>query len=91
MPNKALVPEYWIQDCSAVTENILLAAHAMGLGAVWCGAYPNNEIDKVGKMQNLLSLPEDVYVLSVIVLGYPDSEPVIKDKWEPAKVHYNKY
>ncbi|MFI3267183.1 MAG: nitroreductase family protein [Rikenellaceae bacterium] len=91
LPNKALVPEYWIQDCSAVTENILLAAHAMGLGAVWCGAYPNNEIDKVGKMQNLLSLPEDVYVLSVIVLGYPDSEPVIKDKWEPAKVHYNKY
>ncbi|MFI3282023.1 MAG: nitroreductase family protein [Rikenellaceae bacterium] len=83
--------EYWIQDCSAVTENILLAAHAMGLGAVWCGAYPNNAQDRVGGMQALLGLPEGVYALSVIVLGYPDSEPTPKDKWDPAKVHYNKY
>ncbi len=83
--------EYWIQDCSAATENILLAAHAMGLGAVWCGAYPNNDQDRVGKMQELLGLPEGVYALSVIVLGYPDSEPTPKDKWDRAKVHYNKY
>lgn len=83
--------EYWIQDCSAATENILLAAHAMGLGAVWCGAYPNNDQDRVGKMQELLGLPEGVYALSVIVLGYPDSEPTPKNKWDPAKVHYEKY
>ncbi|MFI3239999.1 MAG: nitroreductase family protein [Bacteroidales bacterium] len=90
-PSASLVPEYWVQDCSAATENILLAAHAMGLGAVWCGAYPNNAEDKVGKMKTLLSLPDDIYALSVIVLGYPNSEPVIKDKWKPAKVHYNKF
>ncbi|MFR9590763.1 MAG: nitroreductase family protein [Rikenellaceae bacterium] len=83
--------EYWIQDCSAATENILLAAHAMGLGAVWCGVYPNNDQDRVGKMSELLGLPEGVYPLNVIVLGYPDSEPTPKDKWDPAKVHYNKY
>ncbi len=83
--------EYWIQDCSAATENILLAAHAMGLGAVWCGAYPNNDQDRVGKMSELLGLPEGVYALSVIVLGYPDSDPTPKDKWDPAKVHYEKF
>ncbi|MFI3261329.1 MAG: nitroreductase family protein [Rikenellaceae bacterium] len=88
LPSKALVPEYWVQDCSAATENILLAAHAMGLGAVWCGAYPNNAEDKVGRLQKLLSLPEDVYPLSVVVFGYPDSEPNVKDKWDPEKVFY---
>ncbi len=83
--------EYWIQDCSAATENILLAAHAMGLGAVWCGAYPNNDSDRVGKLKELLNLPESVYPLCVIVLGYPDKEPTPKDKWAPEKVHYNKF
>ncbi|MFI3302688.1 MAG: nitroreductase family protein [Rikenellaceae bacterium] len=83
--------EYWIQDCSAATENILLAAHAMGLGAVWCGAYPNNDQDRVGKLKELFNLPESVYALSVIVLGYPDSEPMPKNKWDEEKVHYNKF
>lgn len=90
-PTKALLPEYWVQDCSAATENILLAAHGMGLGTVWCGAYPNNDADRVGQMRKLLSIPEDSYALNIIVIGYPDSEPVIKDKWDTAKVHYNKY
>lgn len=90
-PSKALMPEYWVQDCSAATENILLAAHGMGLGAVWCGAYPNNDSDRVGRISKLLSLPEGTYALSIIVFGYPDSEPVVKDKWDPAKIHYNKY
>lgn len=90
-PSESLVPEYWVQDCSAVTENILLAAHAMGLGAVWCGAYPNNEMDKVGKMQALLSMPKGIYALSVIVIGYPNSAPIIKDKWDTSKVFYNKF
>ncbi len=90
-PAKALMPEYWVQDCSAATENILLAAHGMGLGAVWCGAYPNNEVDRVGQMSSLLNLPEGTMALSIIVVGYPDSEPTIKDKWDTAKVHYDKY
>ncbi len=85
------VPEYWIQDCSAATENILLAAHAMGLGAVWCGAYPDGGTGRVAKISEMLDLPEGVIALSVIIIGYPDSEPTIKDKWNPAKVHYNKF
>lgn len=90
-PAKALLPEYWVQDCSAATENILLAAHGMGLGTVWCGAYPNNDADRVGQMSKLFSLPEGTYALNVIVVGYPDGEPTVKDKWDAEKVHYNKY
>ncbi|MFI3321479.1 MAG: nitroreductase family protein [Rikenellaceae bacterium] len=87
----APLSEYWVQDCSAATENILLAAHAMGLGAVWCGAYPNDKNDRVAKMREILSLPDNLYALSIIVIGYPSGEPTVKDKWDPAKVHYNKY
>ncbi len=85
------IPDYWVQDCSAATENILLAAHAMGLGAVWCGAYPDGGTGRVAKISEMLGLPEGVYALSVIIIGYPDSEPVVKDKWKPERVHYNKY
>ncbi len=85
------IPDYWVQDCSAATENILLAAHAMGLGAVWCGAYPDGGTGRVERARELLQLPEGVEALSVIIIGYPDSEPVAKDKWKPERVHYNKY
>ncbi|MFI3318674.1 MAG: nitroreductase family protein [Rikenellaceae bacterium] len=90
-PTRALLPDFWVQDCSAVTENILLAAHGMGLGAVWCGAYPNDANDRVGKIRKLLSMPEDLTALSIIVIGYPLGEPKIKDKWDTKKVHYNKF
>ncbi len=94
VPSKSFAPpldEYWVQDCSAVTQNILLAAHGMGLGAVWCGAYPNDVKNRVQKMRDLLGLPETVTALSIIVIGHPDKEPVIKNKWKPEKVHYNRY
>lgn len=90
-PDAALRPGYWIQDCSAATENALLAAHALGLGAVWCGAYPNDNNDRVEQMSALLSLPEGTLALSLIFVGYPDTEPVVKDKWQPSKVHYNTF
>ncbi len=85
------VPEYWVQDCSAATENILLAAHAMGLGAVWCGVYPDGGSGRVEKITELLNIPEGTVALSVIIIGYPNAEPMVKDKWNPAKVHYNKF
>lgn len=90
-PARAMMDDYWVQDCSAATENILLAAHAMGLGAVWCGAYPNNAENRVAQMRELLSIPEESYALNIIVIGYPDSEPQIKDKWNPERVHYNSF
>ncbi len=90
-PAKALMPDYWVQDCSAATQNILVAANAMGLGAVWSGAYPENGSGRVEAMSELLSLPEGTIALNVIVFGYPDSEPVVKNKWDESKIHYNSY
>ncbi len=85
------IPDYWVQDCSAATENILLAAHAMGLGAVWCGAYPDGGTGRVERINELLSVPEGTHVLSVIIIGYPNSEPKVKDKWKAERVHYNSF
>lgn len=81
--------EYWVQDCSAVTENILLAAHAYGLGAVWCGVYPNHE--RIPGVTRVLGLPEHIIPLNIISMGYPAAEQAPKDKWDPAKVRYQRW
>ncbi len=80
--------DYWIQDTSAATENLLLAAHALGLGAVWTGGHPNPE--RVEVLRETLSLPSNLVPLCFIPIGYPDSEPKIKDKWRPESVFYVK-
>ena len=80
---------FWIQDCSAATENILLAAHALGLGAVWTGCYPMEE--RVAAVSEVLGLPETIVPLCVIVMGYPDENPQPKDKWKPENVSYNMF
>ncbi len=81
-------PQYWVQDVSAATENILLAAHAMGLGAVWCGVYPGE--DRVATLRQMLNIPEKLIPFNIIMLGYPDpaSPTTPKNKWKPSKVHY---
>lgn len=79
---------YWVQDASAATENILLATHAMGLGAVWCGVYPGE--DRVATLRGLLDIPQELTPLNIIMMGYPAAEPKIKDKWKPEKIHYVK-
>lgn len=79
----------WVLDCSAASENMLLAAHALGLGGVWCGIYP--EEDRVKTLRDILSLPDSLQPLNVIAFGYPEEKPVPKDKWNPAAVHYNSF
>lgn len=86
---EGIAKDYWVQDCSAVTENILLAAHAYGLGAVWCGVYPVPE--RMEAMAKVLSIPEGIVPLNVITMGYPDQEPNVKDKWNPECIHYQKW
>lgn len=76
---------YWIQDASAATENLLLAAHAMGLGAVWCGVYPIS--DRVKPFSEKLGLPADILPLNCIAIGYPEAEAEPKDKWHPEYIH----
>ncbi len=81
--------QYWIQDCSAATENILLAAHAFGLGAVWCGVYPMHE--RVVPVSRVLGLPDYVTPLNIITMGHPAGEGTPKDKWNPDAVHYQRW
>jgi nitroreductase/dienelactone hydrolase len=81
--------EYWIQDCSAATENILLAAHALSLGAVWTGLHPME--DRVSAVKQVLKIPETMTPLCTIVIGYPAENPTPKDKWKPENVSYNEF
>ena len=71
--------DFWIHDCSAATENILLAAHALELGAVWAGIFPNP--DRVDKLRVLVDIPETQIPLCVIAIGHPAENPSPKDKW----------
>lgn len=79
--------DYWVEDTSAATENLLLAAHGLGLGAVWCGIYPMKE--RVKFLQQLLHLPENIVPLNVIPIGYPAEDPAPKNKWKPENIHYD--
>ncbi|MCL5036418.1 MAG: nitroreductase family protein [Chloroflexi bacterium] len=80
---------FWVQDCSASTQNILLAARDMGLGTVWLGIYPVEERMKgIGK---LFGLPEHVVPLSLIPIGFPDEEKHPSDRFDESRIHYNKW
>ncbi len=79
----------WVLDCSAATENILIAATSMGLGTVWTGAYGNAKFEEM--LQETFSLPEGVMPLSVIAVGYADGTTTPKDKYVESKVHFDRY
>jgi len=80
---------YWIQDCSAATQNILIAAHARGLGAVWLGVYPREE--RVKTVQKLLGLPEHVIPLCFISVGYPAESKPPSNRYNESRVHHNQW
>lgn len=77
-------PGFWVQDCSAAVENLLLAAHAMGLGAVWTGIYPDES--RVEGFRRLFSLPEHIVPLALVPLGFPKESKEVTDRYDPAKV-----
>lgn len=80
---------FWVQDCSAATQNILLAATSFGLGSCWIGIHPIPLIGKlVGK---LLKLPLGVTPLCAIYLGYPEFIKKPKPKYDPEKIHWEEY
>jgi nitroreductase len=80
-------PNFWVQDCSAAAENLLLAAHSLGLGAVWAGIYPLK--DRVVAFRRRLSLPEEITPLALIAIGYPDETPASQQRYKEERVHYN--
>ncbi|MCE1246108.1 MAG: nitroreductase family protein [Firmicutes bacterium] len=81
--------EYWIQDCSAATENILLAAEAINLGAVWTGVHPVQE--RIEAVRSTLNLPSDIIPLNVIAIGHPTGKEKPKNKYKPERIHWEKY
>ncbi len=88
-PNLQTCPGFWVQDISAATENLLLAVHAMGYGATWCGIYPSDE--RVWKIRELLGLPKQVMPLNVIAIGVPDEEKPPSDRYNEERVHHEKW
>jgi nitroreductase len=82
-------PGFWTQDVSAATENILLAAVALGLGAVWCGVYPNEE--RVVEARAILGIPEDVIPLCYIPVGVPDEHKEPRTQYDAERVHRDRW
>ena len=80
---------YWQQNCSAALENIMLAAKAKDLGTVWLGVAPREE--RMNEIIELFNIPEHIKPLGLVVIGYPDGEPEMPDRFEPNKIHYEKY
>ncbi|GAI64259.1 unnamed protein product [marine sediment metagenome] len=80
---------YGVQDCSAATQNMLLAAHAKGLGAVWLGIYPAEP--RVTLTKKLLNLPERIIPISLISIGYPAEQRPRQDRYRADRVHYNQW
>ena len=78
---------WWVCDCSAATMNLLLAAHSLGLGAIWTGVYPGEE--RIAAVRGILGIPEGYVPLNIVPVGYPAEDPQPKDKWDEKKVHYD--
>ena len=76
---------YWVQDCAAATQNILLTCHALGLGAVWIGVYPRDE--RVMALRELLSLPATVTPLCAIAIGRAAEHPAPVNRFRPDRIH----
>ncbi len=78
---------YWVVDCAAAVENMLLAAHALGLGAVWCGVYPRDR--RMDGLRQLIGLPKNVIAHSLVVLGYAAEQVPAEDRYRPERVRRN--
>lgn len=83
------VSSYWYLDCATASQNILLAAEALGLGAVWTASYPYT--DRMEVARHYARLPENVLPLCVIPIGYPSGDTQPKDKFNEAKIHRNTF
>jgi nitroreductase len=80
---------YWVQDCSAATENLLLAAHALGLGGVWLGVYPRE--DRVAGVRNILGMADAVTPLCVLSIGHPAEPSGPVDRYRAERVHRDRW
>ena len=82
-----IYPGNWMLDCAAATQNMLLAAHAEGLGAVWLGVFPDAE--RMAAMRGIFDLPADIQAFSIIALGYTEVPREDAHRFRPERVHHN--
>lgn len=85
----ALARRYWPLDCSAATQNILLAGTALGLGTVWLGVHPRPEREK--PLKALLGMPVEMEILSIVALGYPAEKKPARTQYDPQRVHHERW
>ena len=86
---RPIVDRFWVQDCSAATQNILLAAVGMGLGAVWCGVRTGADVSRY--LKETLSFPKSVVPIALAAIGYPAEERKAQDRLDPSRIHYEKW
>lgn len=84
-----MAAKFWVQDCSAATQNILLAAVSLGLGTVWLGVHPVHVFTK--RISELLALPKHVIPLNVIYVGYPGEDKPARTQYDERRVHWDIY
>ncbi len=81
--------EFWVQDLAAATQNMLLAAHALGLGSVWVGVYPREK--RVTGIRKVVPMPERIVPFALLPVGYPAEEKASQDRFSASRVHTEKW
>ena len=84
--DETVSPRFWVQDCSAASENLLLAAVALGLGAVWLGVHPRKS--RVDPIKKVLKIPETIVPLNLIPIGHPAEEKEPRTQYNESRVHH---
>lgn len=80
---------FWVQDCAAATQNILIEAQQLGLGAIWLGVYPIE--GRVQGLRRLLGIPRHVVPFSLVAVGYPADLKTPPDRYDPSRVYLDSW
>ncbi len=83
------ISDWWLQDCTLATENILIAAAGLGLGAVFLGCHERAEREQ--PIRQVLGIPQEIGMASVLSIGYPAEEKEPRTQYDPAQVHHNEW
>lgn len=83
------ISDWWVQDCAAATENILVAAAGLGLGGVWLGCHGRPEREQA--VRDVLGIPQEIGVLSLLPIGHPGEKKEARTQYDPACVHKDKW